>query len=295
MSLLSSPIAAVSKCQEAVSAWWQWHPPIGVFISLLAIVGVLVPWFRGEAGKREKAFWTFLMFLFVGLEIRTLYLDQTQHDREQEFARCQQLESFQKIADGIDTAISNSTAQFVATMNNMGEILAKQDNTLTQTMGGTTFPMFLPMHSLDPNNDMWPVLMMTPGDLGERHPILTALDKAPLIDVAVDISEILQLDPTTKTVSAEAFESQFLPSHYSLGTVMVPETRTAPFKLQVGKNYQLHITTRRREFVERIYFYRDEKAIGGWHVSECIVQRYTLYRQHSVTGGERLVQGKCDK
>jgi hypothetical protein len=105
-----------SKCREILPSWWQWHPPVGMFISLLAILGVLVPWFRGEASRREKAFWTFAMFLFVGLEIRTLYLDRSQHDREQALARCQQLESFTAIANGIQSSIDGSKTQFNTTM-----------------------------------------------------------------------------------------------------------------------------------------------------------------------------------
>lgn len=87
----------VSNCNDALRLWWQWHPPAGVFIALLAVLGVIVPWFRGsEIGKRERAFWTFLMFLFVGLEIRTLYLDRAEHDKEQALARCKSLRVFSR-------------------------------------------------------------------------------------------------------------------------------------------------------------------------------------------------------
>jgi hypothetical protein len=48
MFLLSPPIEAVSKCREVIPTIWQWHPPVGVFIGLLTIPAVLVPWFRGE-------------------------------------------------------------------------------------------------------------------------------------------------------------------------------------------------------------------------------------------------------
>jgi hypothetical protein len=111
----------------------------------------------------------------------------------------------------------------------------------------------------------------------------------------VDISEILQPDYKTMTVNGEAFESQFLPQHYSLGTIMVPETRTAPFKLKAGKKYQLRITTRRRELVESIYFDRDEKAIGGWRVSQCVAERYTLYSRNTVTSGGKTIDGVCEE
>ncbi len=90
-----------------------WHPPVGVFIALLAVVGVLVPWFRGSSiGPREKAFWTFLMFLFVGLEIRSIYLDRAENNEQQAQARDRELKSFSEIAKGIDATIDKSQKQF---------------------------------------------------------------------------------------------------------------------------------------------------------------------------------------
>ena len=89
-----------------------------MFISILAVLGVLVPLFRSweKIGRGEKAIWTLLMFLFVGLEIRTLYLDRDEHDRDQAQARCEQLESFKQIATTLGTAITTSQTQFNATM-----------------------------------------------------------------------------------------------------------------------------------------------------------------------------------
>lgn len=123
----------LSNCKEVMPPWWQWHPPVGIFIALLAVLGVLVPWFRGnEIGKGERAFWTFLMFSFVGLEIRTIYLDQAQHEREQAFARCQQLESFQNIANRIEQAIDQSQLEFNATMKRSDKVLALQGRELSE-------------------------------------------------------------------------------------------------------------------------------------------------------------------
>lgn len=275
MSLLSSPIASASKCQEVIPTLWQWHPPIGVFIALLAIVGVLVPWFRGEVSKREKAFWTFLMFLFVGLEIRTIYLDQDQHDREQTLARCQQLESFQKIAAGIDTAISNSSTQFAATMTNMGEVLTKQDATLTQTMGGTNYPMFLATFPTDPASKEMPVFVITPGKSWSHGHVPTSEETAPLADVTVDIME----NPAkVREMTTSEMDSLMHPTHYNLGTLTVPGMFTAPFKLQKGKRYTLQITTRRGEFREDIYIDQDASAVGGWKESWCMYGRRTIYK-----------------
>jgi len=110
-------------CPEIVSHWWNWHPPVGTFIAFLAVLGVLVPLFRdwGEIGKREKAVWTIIMFVLLGLELRTLYLDREEHDREQAYARCEQLREFNQIATTLGNAIATSQWQFKATMQQFSE------------------------------------------------------------------------------------------------------------------------------------------------------------------------------
>jgi hypothetical protein len=100
---------------------WSWHPPVGIYISILALLGVLVPLFRdwGEIGKREKAVWTAVMFLLVILEIKSIYQDRNEHDREQADARKEQLANFGTIANGINNSITASQTQFQATMDRL--------------------------------------------------------------------------------------------------------------------------------------------------------------------------------
>jgi hypothetical protein len=110
----------VDPCPITAQLWWQWHPPVGSWIAVLAFLGVVVPWlFRPpeEMGRGEKAIWTLLMLAFFGLELRTLYLDRDEHDREQAHAECEQLERFGKIADKLEDSIAASRQQFGATMN----------------------------------------------------------------------------------------------------------------------------------------------------------------------------------
>ncbi len=82
------------------------------------------------------------MFLFVGLELRTIYLDAAQHDREQALARCQQLESFQKIAGTLEQAIAQSQKQFAVTMGEEGKIFGTARSNLDAVTGGDTFVEF---------------------------------------------------------------------------------------------------------------------------------------------------------
>jgi hypothetical protein len=101
-----------------------WHPPVGVFIALLALIGVLVPWLKGNTvGPRERAIWTIVMFTLVALEIRSIYLDQAEHDKQQADARAAQLEQFQKIAAGLNSSITESQRQFGITVAGLSSAL----------------------------------------------------------------------------------------------------------------------------------------------------------------------------
>lgn len=114
---------------------WGSYPPIGVFIAILALLGVVVPLFRDltKIGRREKAIWTFLMFALVLLEIRSIYLDRDAHDKEQAAAREEQLKQFGEIAKGINATIDKSQMQFDATMARIETTLKTSEETLNNT------------------------------------------------------------------------------------------------------------------------------------------------------------------
>jgi hypothetical protein len=67
-------------------------------------------------GPTEKAAWTLVMFILLGLELRTLHLDRNEHDREQAHAECEQIERFGKIADQLELSIETNRGEFNATM-----------------------------------------------------------------------------------------------------------------------------------------------------------------------------------
>jgi hypothetical protein len=89
---------------------WNWYPPVGVFIGILALVSVLVPLFRNWATihKGEKAVWTSVMFALVLLEMHSIFKDREAHEKE-----------FARIAEGIDKTISDNQAQFSVTMGGL--------------------------------------------------------------------------------------------------------------------------------------------------------------------------------
>ena len=262
-------------------------PPPSYAVAVLGVVAVVMTFvLPRRPSNLEKASWIAIASLLMVIEMLAIH-----HDREQ------QDNNFNSITSGLTTAINgiNDTLKKAdATLTTTRQVGTLAKENLGEVEGGVGFPMFLPMPPIEHNDDMWSVLVMTPGKPWQHGHIPTSEETEPLIDVTVDLSEIVQPDMTSMTVSAEAFESQFLPQHYNLGTIAVPEDRTAPFKLEAGKNYQLLIRTRRMIFAERIYFDRDEKAIGGWRTSECTSQRYTSYSQQTVTVGDKLIDGKCE-
>jgi hypothetical protein len=69
---------AVAPCSVYVPHWWEWYPPIGTCIAILGLLGVLVPLYRqrDKIHRFERAGWTLLMFILLGLELRTIYLDR---------------------------------------------------------------------------------------------------------------------------------------------------------------------------------------------------------------------------
>jgi hypothetical protein len=97
-------------------------------------------------GRGEKAIWTLVMLSLLGLELRTLYLDRNEHDAEQKLAQCQQLRSFQEIAQSIGSSISAGEAQFQATIGHVDRVLGttqkvadlSEDN-LENVTGGNAF------------------------------------------------------------------------------------------------------------------------------------------------------------
>lgn len=155
---------------------WSWHPPVGVYIALLAFLGVLVPLFRDltKIGKGEKAVWTLVMFLLVGLEIKSIYQDRNEHEREQAAARREQLKEFSHIADGLTTAIQNSDRQFSATMEQFGAVLTSTAHIATLTRegvenitGGDSFGFAVPQSFAA---DTFPLRVWNHGRLGEYWP-----------------------------------------------------------------------------------------------------------------------------
>ncbi len=128
-----------------------WHISVGVGIGILGFLGVVVPLVREHIGRREKAIWTALMAILLFLELRSIHLDQIQHDREQAFAACKQLQSFQKLASTLDSTAAASKSQYESTIGKVNGVLTKTDaiaglaeQNLNNVTGGKSFGFVVP-------------------------------------------------------------------------------------------------------------------------------------------------------
>src|ERR1035441_10925130 len=89
------------------------HPPVGIFIGLLGLLGVVVPLVRKleTMGRWEKAGWTLTMFVLMGLELRSIYIDRADNEMKQAAARTELLTNFKKIANGITSEIDRKSTR----------------------------------------------------------------------------------------------------------------------------------------------------------------------------------------
>ena len=131
----------IATCPLVPPSIWQWHPPVGTWIGILASLGVVVPLLRPleKIGSREKVVWTLVMFALLGLEVRTLYRDRDELEKEHAHTECEETEQFRSIAAGLSTAISTEEKQFTATMAK-SEVNAKlARKSIDLVSGGTSF------------------------------------------------------------------------------------------------------------------------------------------------------------
>lgn len=221
----------------AIEKLLGWHPPVGIFIAILAVLGVAVPWFRGGAGKREKAIWTAIMFGLVGLELRSIVL----FDSDQRAVERQNNERFQEIADGLQTTIANSQAQFTATMAKMRGLAGLSQQSLDETTGGQSF-CYVEMRN---------------GAIGSPVvAFVTGMGKHPLSGINIRIAEF----------GGSSFglgkEIALLPPAHYAGSMMPLYSFTVPDGV-VDKRYNIFISALNGRFIEHMLLHRPPD-VAGW-------------------------------
>jgi len=136
---------------------WLWHPPVGVWIGVLGLLGVIVPLIRdlSKIGRREKAVWTLVMFVLLLLEIKSVYQDRNEHDREQSEARERETKSFETIASGVNNAITQSEKQFRETVaqqsRDFDAVMARAEINTSEITGGNSYIIVYPLFESAPS------------------------------------------------------------------------------------------------------------------------------------------------
>lgn len=211
------------------------HPPVGLYIGVLAFTaGVVTIW--PPERPWAKALWFLVFGGFLVLEISTLYQQRAEDQATAENNRQAENKRFEAV-------LSQNQQDFQATMNSMESVLGKQDKTLLQTMGGPAFPLFLPVYPAVPSSNGPVLAVKVINSVNTRGRPVSPL---PLVDVNVDLS----IQPHNGNYQ-EAGNSMLHSPHYNLGTIL-PGIFETPIQLQVGKIYELMITTRRGFFRETI-------------------------------------------
>jgi hypothetical protein len=120
---------------------WAWHPLVGVWIGILGLLGVVVALTRDptKIGRREKAAWILIMTVLLLLEIKSVYQDRNEHDREQADARERETKSFEAIANGISSTIQQSQQHFDATMAKSDQLTKLSQEGLANVTGGDSY------------------------------------------------------------------------------------------------------------------------------------------------------------
>ena len=262
-------------------------------VGLLAAAAVVVTIRTDQLTRSEKVGWIVVAFFMFFIEMRIVTNDRA--EQQAAFAEARTEESF-----AFRRSLMDSQIKFEATMRGLEAIisdntamLGTQNQNLIQTIGGTSYPIFVATFPVHPADTMWPVHVVTPGKPWKNGHTPTYLERAPLRDVTVDIFEYPRIDKKLE-FSWDQVEAMLNPIHYNLGTMVVPGMFTAPFKLQGGKRYILIITTQRGLWRERIYLDRDESAPNGWRLSMCMYGTRIIQRHGSTVHAEILLSGKCD-
>lgn len=164
------------------------HPPVGIFIGLLGLLGVVVPLVRKleTMGRWEKAGWTLVMFALMGIELRSIYMDRADNEAKQKTARAELLANFQGIADGIKSEIATSQTEFAATMKRSDTILGGVGENIKIANGGDSYAYI----QMSPTNGGFDLYVIQDGNYHLLDTIgrVTDLDK---FDVAIKAGQLI--------------------------------------------------------------------------------------------------------
>ncbi|HUK25147.1 MAG TPA: hypothetical protein VLV49_11240 [Terriglobales bacterium] len=265
----------VQICGAVLAIDWSWFPPVpGYAVGVLAVLAAAMS-VHIDMHRLQKAVWMVLIGAFLVVEFAAIGEDRAQNQMRQAVTLGAERREFGKV-------LSQNQRHFESTMNSTKGVLKSLDMALLQAMGGSGYPVFVPVAPSSPSRGtMWPVAVVYHlSDQNDRRNL-------PLLDVSVDVREDLPERPIAKidsTTRSRIAESQFHPAHFDLGSLVPPSNFITPIRLYPGRRYEFTITTRRGLFREYVSIEPQPASPGGWHPSWC------LYRYRD----NELLDGKCD-
>ena len=243
----------------------NWYPPVGIFIAILGVVGIVVPLVRDLAkmSKWEKAGWTAVMFILMGLEIRSIYLDRKAHDLEQKNARAELLQNFKDVGDGIKKEIDTSQTEFAATMKRSDTILGGVGENIKIANGGDIYAYI----RMSPTNGGFDLYIIQDGNyhLLDANGRITDLDK---FDVAVKAGQLM--DRSKYEVALNPMPLLYRGRAVIVGTLPVPADSDY-------KRFNISLFARNGIFEE---LYRLKRVNGSWTSAMAVQVAY-----YNVKGG----------
>ncbi len=118
--------------------YWYWHPP-APNKAVLVLTGVTVLMALLKMRTSHKAVYLLLVICLMSIENRAINKDRADAASLEDTRREEEREKFQVIADGIQTAMSQSAQQFEKTMQRSDAIVAGVGNSIKTQTGGDSF------------------------------------------------------------------------------------------------------------------------------------------------------------
>jgi hypothetical protein len=237
---------------------WAWHPPVGVWIGILGLLGVVVPLTRDLAkmGKWEKAIWTAVMFVLLGLELKSVYQDRREHDEQQAEARAEQIAQFDRIAKGIKQTIDTSERQFEETMARSDKIMGRTNEVLAGVTGGNSFAYVSPQNF---SGDQFPGIVWNNGEQA-------------LVGLTLTIAHTS--DPV-QVWGATFFKPIFIGTIGPHDHAPIPDFLFQPRADQTGQdNYWIMLSAQNGTAQQSLYFRRNRLHPQQWAYSFQVVRQH---------------------
>jgi hypothetical protein len=142
---VSIPTTCICKTACVLHSLWAWHPPVGIWIGILGLLGVVVTLLRDpkEIGKGEKAVWIIILFALLFLEMKSVYQDRNEHDEAERQSRERSEQNFSEIANGIQGAVNGLNTTIAEGREHFDKTMVGLASAVNTQTGGESYASLL--------------------------------------------------------------------------------------------------------------------------------------------------------